>query len=120
MPATVADIAAATREAQIETWSSGTIHTRYPNARDSLDAPAEGFFDVAADGNAAITARAATFGVERRRFTVKVADLVWLDPTTGVPIVALVDPEQALNGNFIVARIAVNLADETTSFEVFG
>lgn len=120
MPATVGDIAAATRAAQIETWSDAAVKTRYPNARDGQAVPAEGFFDVSADGNTAITARAAIFGTERRRFTAAAFDLLWHDLTAGIPLVKLTDVEQAVDANMIPARISVSLEDETTSYEVFG
>lgn len=120
MPATVSDIAAATRAAQIETWSDAAVKTRYPNARDGQATPAEGFYDAHADGNTAITGRAAIFGTERRRFTVPAFDLIWHDLTAGIPLVKLTDVEQAVDGNQIPARIALSLQAETTSYEVFG
>jgi hypothetical protein len=120
MPATVADIAAGTRPALIETWSSSTIKTRYPSARDGGAFPAEGFFDLAADANTIVTARGALFGVERRRFRVAVAELAWPAPETGIPIVQLIDAEQGVNGKTLPARIEVDLAAEATSYEVFG
>ena len=120
MPAIVADIAAATRKAKIESWSDAAVKTRYPNARDGQAEPAEGYFDTAANGNTVITARAAIFGTERRRFAVEAMGLTWPDPVAAIPIVALTDPEQAVNGNHIAARIALDLDNETTSYEVFG
>src|SRR4051812_5441710 len=121
MPASVADIAAATRRARIESWSDAAVKTRYANARDGQAEPAEGVFDAAADGAAAIAARAALLGTERRRFAIVAQDLVWHDPASaGVPIVTLIDAEQIANGNFIAVRIELSLEAETTSFEVYG
>lgn len=120
MTATAADIAAATRKAIVSNWSSATIHTRYPNARDGLSSPAEGFFDANADADTALAARGALIGTERRRFTVKVADVIWIDPTAGIPTVTLVDAEQGVSGNFLVARYELDLEAETTTLELFG
>jgi hypothetical protein len=120
MPATGADIAAATRDVVLAQWSDATIAGRYPSARDGLAQPANGYFDDVNDAQTIINARAALIGTERRRFTVAVSDVVWVDPTTGIPTVALVDSEQAANGNFLVSRISIDLEAETTSFELFG
>jgi hypothetical protein len=118
MPALAGDIAAGTRPARIETWSDAALKARYPNALDGSDAPSEGFFDAATDAAAALTARAALIGVERRRFAVTVADLVWPNPAGGIPSVTLIDPEHAVNGVGLIARIELDLQAETTSYEV--
>ncbi len=120
MPALTADIAAAMRRARIEIWSDVGVQTRYPNARDQNDEPAEGFFDLAANGATAIAARGAVVGTERRRFTAPAYDLVWHDLEAGFPLVKLIEPEQLVNGNHIPARIALSLEAETTNYEVFG
>jgi hypothetical protein len=120
MPALPADIAAGTRRARIESWSSPTIKARYPSARDGEAQPAEGMFDSAAHAQAALAQRAALFGVERRRFAVPAQDLLWPDPATAILIIHLKEPEQAMDGKTIPARIEINLNDEATSFEVFG
>jgi hypothetical protein len=120
MPALADDIAAGTREAVTATWSNPTLHIRYPSARDGSANPAEGFFDAIADAQSAIDARAALIGVERRRFSVKVHDMLWLDPAAGVPTVTLIDGEQAVSGNFLVARFELDLDAETTTLELFG
>ncbi|HEV7658839.1 MAG TPA: hypothetical protein VGO55_03235 [Allosphingosinicella sp.] len=120
MPATTADITASSRRARIEAWSDAAVQTRYPNARDGQTDPAEGFFDNAADGATAIAARAALLGTDRRRFTAIAHDLVWSDLESGFPIVKLIDPEQAINGNTLPARIALSLEAETTAYEVIG
>lgn len=120
MPATVGDIAAGTRHARVETWSDAAIKTRYPSARDGAAEPAEGFFDSAANAATAVAARGTLFGVERRRFVAEVQDLLWPDPAAAIPIVQLVDAEQAINGKTLPARIEVNLNDEATRYEVFG
>ncbi len=120
MPATIADIAAATRSARIEIVSDPAIHARYPSARDGSQNVPPGFFDTAVDALTALAARAVLIGVERRRFKVVVGELVWLDPVTVMPSVALIDPEQVLAATGLISRIELNLNDETTSFEVFA
>lgn len=120
MPATGADIAAGTRDVVLAQWTDATIAARYPSSRDGLANPAAGYFDDVSDAQTVINARAALIGVERRRFTVAIADLVWLDPTSGLPTVALVDAEQAVSSNFLVSRIEVDLEAETTTLELFG
>jgi hypothetical protein len=114
------DIAAGTREAVVATWSNGTIRTRYPSARDGSADPAEGFFDALADAQTVIDARGALIGVERRRFAVTVADLLWIDPAAGLPTMRLVDSEQAVDAPMLVARLSLDLAAETTDLELFG
>ncbi len=118
MPATAADIAAGTRPAQIESWSSATMKSRYPNARDGSQSPAEGFFDSAANAVTAITARGALLGTERRRFQVVVNDLIWPTPELGLPTVILNDPEQGVSAVALVSRVEVDLEDEVTNYEV--
>lgn len=118
MPALVADIAAGTRPAQIELWSDSAIQSRYANARDGSDNPAEGFFDDASNAVTAITARGALLGTERRRFRVLVNDLWWPDPLAGAPCVTLIDPEQNVSAVGLVSRIEVSLENDSTLFEV--
>mgnify|MGYP003576328756 CR=1 FL=1 len=120
MPALTADIAAAIRRAKVESWSDAAVKTRYPNARDGLAEPAEGFFDSTADGQAAIAARGALFGTERRRFAAAAQTLVWPDLAAGIPLVRLVDPDLKLDANTIPVRIELSLEDGTTSYECFG
>lgn len=120
MPATVADIAAGTRAAAVATWSDPAIQSRYPSARDGSAEPSAGYFDAIADAQAIANARGALLGVDRRRFAVTVDDLVWIDPTTGLPTFRLVDTENAVAAPMLVSQIAVNLEDETTALEMFG
>lgn len=120
MPAQTADIGLAMRGAAVEPWSNATILARYPNARDGAAAPAEGFFDATADAATAVAQRGVLIGTERRRFNVAVADLLWVDPTIGIPTMTLVDAENAVNGAHLVTRIAVNLEAGTTELDLFG
>lgn len=120
MPATVADIAAGTRPAAIATWQNAAIKARYPTARDGSTEAAIGYSDAIADAQAIADARGSLIGMERRRFVVAVAELLWIDPTLGVPTVRLVDAEQGVDGNFLIARFALDLENETTTLELYG
>jgi len=120
MTALPADIAAGTREARVESWQDAAIKARYPGARDAVSPPTEGFFDSAADARTVAAVRAALLGVERRRFSVPIGDLLWPDPTMGVPTYRLVDAEQAVDLPCIAARIEIDLETDTTTLELFG
>ena len=120
MTASTEDIAAGTREATIGSWQDDALHGRYPGARDALTPPAEGFFDVAADAQTAANQRGALIGVERRRFSVPINDVVWFDPVAGLPTVRLVDALQLVDRSCLIARIEVDLETDTTSLELFG
>jgi hypothetical protein len=112
--------AAGLRDQVVAAWSDTAVQLRYPSARDGASAPAEGFFDAVADAQTMINARASLIGVERRRFLVGAQDILWLDPSLGLPAVTLVDSDQAVSGPFAIARLEVDLGAETTSLEVFG
>lgn len=120
MTALAADIGAATRDAIIAQWADGGVIMRYPSARDAMASPATGYFDALADAETAIDQRGALIGVERRRFSIVVQEVLWFDPLAGMPTVRLVDPEQRADAAFLVSRIAVDLDAETTTLEVFG
>jgi hypothetical protein len=121
MPATPADIAAASRDVELATWSDGTIAGRYPSARDGSVTPATGYFDSAADAQTVINARGALIGSsEPQRFSVEVQDLLWPSPETGFPTDRLIDAEQVIDASFITARIELDLDAETTTHELFG
>jgi len=120
MPALPADIGAAIRGASIAQWSDPDIKERYPSARDALTAPSDGYFDTLQDALTAIAARYALIGTERRRFSVVINDLVFIDPTTALPTVRLVDGEQVAADRFLVSRVSIDLDAETTTLEIFG
>jgi hypothetical protein len=120
MTALPADIAAGTREATLSSWQDPAIKARHPGAGDALSPPAEGFFDNAADARAAANQRGALIGVERRRFAVPAAHLIWSDPTAGVPCFTLIDQEQAVNLTCLAARIELDLDSDITTLELFG
>jgi hypothetical protein len=121
MPATSADITAATREAAIATWQSATIKARYPTlARDGSGGVIAGNCDAIADAQVLVDQQGALIGTEQRRFVVTIDDIVFLDPTLGVPCVTLIDDELAVNDVLLVTRIAIDLEAGTTSLELFG
>jgi hypothetical protein len=120
MPATPADIAAASRDALVVTWADASIAARYPTARDGTLSPALGNFDAATDAQTVVNARGALIGTERRRFAVEVHDVIWPDVSLGVPTATLVDVEQSASGSFLAARIEVDLDAVTTNLELFG
>ncbi len=119
MPALPADATAGQRAARVVTDESSTIKARYPD-RDQLSSPAEGFFDSATDAATALTQRRSLIGAERRRFTVQVAELVWIDPESALPTVTLKDSEQVIDGACLIARLQLDLENETSVMELFG
>jgi len=120
MPALPADIAAAIRDGVEETWQSSTIKTRYPGARDAGSPASEGFFDDPDDAEAAADQRGALIGTERRRFAAPVQELLWIDPTTGLPTYRLVDGPQTVDASCIPARVELDLEEQQTNLELFG
>lgn len=120
MPATPADIARAMRRATIVEAENGAIRAVYSQARDGRTAPAPGYFDAAADAQAAMTARIGIIGVVRRRFMVAVAEMIFPDLSNGVPVWTLVDAENDANGPMLVARLQLDAEEEVTTMELFG
>lgn len=121
MPATTSDISAATRENVVANWNDPAIKARYPSARDGSVSVTLGYTDTIADAQTLVNAQGALIGVERRRFTIEVHDLIWLDPASGVPCVTLIDSAaDGVNGVFLVARVSVDLESEVTVLELFG
>lgn len=120
MPADIADIAAASRDAVTATWTSAVNAARYPNARDGTVKPATGYFDRVADAQTIVDARGALIGIDRRRFAVDVHDLIWPDIESGLPTARLVDVEQNADLACLTARIEIDLDAGTTSLELFG
>lgn len=120
MPADPADIGRAIRAAATAEWSSTAVKARYPNARDGLAEPGEGYFDALADAQAMADARGALLGTERRRFAVEVGGELWLDPAAGAPTVTLTDGELSVAAPHLVTRIELDLEAERTALELFG
>ncbi|MFT3968581.1 MAG: hypothetical protein QM690_22165 [Sphingobium sp.] len=120
MTATAEDIAAGTREAIIVTWSDQAIKDRFPSARDGEKTPIEGFFDRQADAQAAIDQRGALIGTPRRRFSVRIDGVLWIDLSAGLPAVTLVDSDQAAMGTFMIGRVEVDLEADITTLELYG
>ena len=120
MPATAADIAAASRDVVTATWTDATIAARYPTARDGSLDPAPGYFDAIADAQAVVNARGSLIGAERRRFTAAAYDLIWPTVSTALPCAALIDAELGINATCLAARIEIDLDAEMTTFELLG
>lgn len=120
MPATTADIAAASRDVMIMTYADAAIAARYPTARDGTLSPAPGYFDAATDAQTVVNARGALIGTERRRFAVEAAGVIWPDVSTALPTATLIDAEQAASGNYLAARVEIDLDADTTNLELFG
>lgn len=120
MPADIADIAAASRDAVTATWSSATVAARFPNARDGTVKPATGYCDSVADAQVLVDARGALIGTDRRRFAVDVHELIWPDIEAGLPTLRLIDAEQRADLPCLTARIEIDLDAAATSLELFG
>jgi hypothetical protein len=124
MAATAADVARATREAASDIQSSAPVLTRQPGARDGLANPRRGYFDSIADAATVNAAAFALIGTERRRFAVRVQDV--LEPSGGfdasqvTPTVTLIDATLAANAAFLVARLEIDDEAGVTALEVFG
>lgn len=118
--ATQDDIALGTRAQKILTIDNAALHARYPTqARDGQDAVPAGFFDVEADGQAVLNARAALIGVEGARYAVSVNALIWFD-LAAYEGVRLIDPQSGVDLLCLVARVEVNCEAEQTVFELYG
>lgn len=120
MPAQTADIARAMRRATIVESENPAVQAVYPQARDGRTAAARGYFDAAADAQAAVDARLDLIGVVRRRFAVPVAELIFPDLSSGVPVWTLIDAENDVNGKHLLARMEFDAEEETTVMELFG
>ena len=121
MGATSADLIAGTRAAVIVERADAAVLTAWPDARDQKPSPTFGAFDASADATAALVVKAALIGTARRRFVVAAADMIFIDPaTTGVPSMRVVDAECGVDATCLLARVEVDLNDETTTFEVIG
>lgn len=123
MPAQVADIRRALREAtvvEVSGTTGDTIKARFPFARDMRAEPAEGFFDAAADCTAALTARQALIGGEIRRFSVQIGEIVWPGSDYVADCWRLVDAEQDVDGKMLVAREEIDTEEEVTRMELVG
>jgi hypothetical protein len=124
MPATAVDVARATRAAATDISSDAAVLARQPGARDGLASPRVGYFDSIADAATVNAAARALIGAERRRFAVRVQDV--LEPSGGfdasqvTPAVTLIDATLAVNGPFLVARIEIDDEAGQTALEVFG
>lgn len=124
MPATAGDVARATRANVVDVQSSGTVLTRQPGARDGTLSPRPGFFDTIANAATVNTAAFTLIGTERRRFAVRVQDIIEptgaFDASQVTPTVTLIDPDLAANGAFLVSRMEIDDEAGTTALEIFG
>ena len=120
MPALPSDIVRATRRARIVTREDAAIRTRFPSAADQSKAPEPGFFENASDASTVLATKASLTGTFRRRFTVVVDGLLWIDPTAGVPTFTLTDAELGFDGPVMVTRWRIDLNEERTELEVVG
>ncbi|MEQ5789087.1 hypothetical protein J3454_14415 [Erythrobacter sp. NFXS35] len=120
MPALPADIIRATRRARIVTREDAAIKTRFPAARDQATAPEPGFFESAANAATVLALKAVLTGSFRRRFTVAIDEVLWIDPTVAIPVYHLTDTELGFDGPVLVTRWRVDLNAERTELEVVG
>lgn len=120
MPARPADIRRATRRSQVVTREDAAIKARFPHARDQLEQPEPGFFESAADAQAALAFKAALAGQFRRRGVVALDELVTLDPALAIPTWSVTDAETGLALDMLVTRFELNLDEESTRFEGIG
>lgn len=120
MPALPADIIRGTRRARIVTREDTLVRTRFPSAGDQANTPEPGFFESAADAVTVLGLKAALTGTFRRRFTVAIDGLLWIDPAAGIPTFTLTDPELGFDGPVLVTRWRIDLNEERTELEVVG
>lgn len=120
MAALAEDIARARRRAVIVEQTNSAVQARYPRARDMREEPAPGYFDSTVDCAAALVARADLLGTERKRFLVRVGDMLTHDLSAGLPCWRLIAAEQGFDAVCLVGRVEVDLENETTGLELFG
>lgn len=120
MGAVPADVVAGLRAARIISREDADVLADAPGARDQLTNPAPGFFDNAADAQAALAIKAALIGQTRRRFAVPVSGLIGIDPANGVPTATLTDAALDFSGPAMVARAEEDLENDRTVLELIG
>lgn len=120
MSALPADIVRATRAARTVTRVDTAIQSAFAKARDQGDAPQAGYFQSAAHAALALDVQAALIATFRRRFAVRVAGEIAIDPMTSIPTFHLTDSEQDIDDAVLLTRIELDLETETTSIEVIG
>ena len=118
MPATPANIARALRKARVVTLEDPAVRAAFPDARDQVDDPRPGYFELAADAESALRLSADLLGRPRRRFIVRLADEVWLNPAEGVPTWHLADAELEVDAPGLLTRIEIDMEQETTTVEL--
>ena len=118
MPATPANIARALRKARVVTLEDTAVRAAFPDARDQVDDPRPGYFELAADAEAALSMAADLLGKHRRRFIVGLSGEIWLNPADGVPTWRLVDAEYEVDAPGLVTRLEIDMEQETTTVEL--
>lgn len=121
MPATVADIAAATRPAVYTTRESTAVQADWPNARDGADRPAVAYWDDESAASVVCNARFGLLSVARRRFRVVVDGLRFdLLPGNVTTSVQLADAESAAAQAMMVSQVEIDFATGRTIVELWG
>lgn len=118
MPATPANIARALRAARVVTRDDPAIRAAFADARDQVDDPRPGYFELSADAEAALALAADLLGTHRRRFVVGLSGEVWLDPAASVPTWHLTDSEFQVAAPGLVTRVELDMEQETTTVEL--
>jgi hypothetical protein len=115
-----ANIARAMRRAQVVTRADPDLRAAVPSARDGSTTPDAGYFVSAQDASAALAVKAGLVGTFRRRFLVRLAEELEIDPLDRIPTFDLFDDELGFDGPALPTRIELNLEDERTTLEVMG
>jgi hypothetical protein len=118
MPALPADIVRVMRASRVVTWADNALLADFPAARDGLAEPDEGFFENAADAEAALAVKAALIGRPSRRFAVFAQADLDLDPVTAIPSFALDDPSLGIDGTGLPARVEIDLDSGRLALEL--
>lgn len=125
MPATSADVTAATRPGGVSVAiaSDSAVLARNPRARDGQAQAAAGWWDSAADAQLVAAKRLALLKGNARRFAATVEGS-W--PPAGVlaanvraPSVRFRDAELVADGPMLVSKIEVDPEEERTTVELF-
>jgi len=128
MTATPDRAAFVSREFRIHTVAQDEVRTVHPDARDGGESPRPSFFMDFAAAAAVNAERAALLTALPQRVAVTVSAAVMdLDATAETPTVRLVDGPSGsdtaagldLDADFLVSRLVLDLASETTSLELF-
>jgi hypothetical protein len=126
MVATPSRIAFVTESGRSVIASDAAVRTRYGNvARDTLEEPAQTYFDDEADAQIIVNERFALLSGNRRLFQTTVSRLLnfagALDFAQVAPTVTIIDDEKGVNMTAIITGIdAKDYERETTKLNVWG